>query len=159
MSKTLENENLILNGDISGEVGAACERTIAFALVVRGCTADEAVAAIRAAHRARLAGIFLLASPAFAEEATEAVRLAGKTGRMMVQAVECDFAATPDIFEVIRMLCESALDTYEAALVIDAARDGIDDERIAELCRVGRSTDDSQTPCLITRNDLESHAA
>ena len=127
------------------------ERVIAFVLALGegGDVAD----ALAEAREAEPAAVFVLAAPGRTDEALEAVRTAGRAGRkgkMLVQAIEDDPAAAEALslelgnreldglpaalLETARVLAESSLDDYGAALFIDT---------------------EQQPPRLVERSELE----
>lgn len=66
-----------------------CGRTVAFILAL-GQDAGDIGGAIACARKARVAAAYVFAKPAFAPQAVEAVRLSGKKGQTLVQAIEYD---------------------------------------------------------------------
>ena len=161
-----------------------CGRVIAFVLAL-GTEAGDIGGAILAARQARVAGVFVLARPEFAEAAVEAVRTSGRKGQTMVQAVEYDPPAggaaelelpgrlSPELLETMRVISESALDDYDAVLVADAAECSIAEGDIRGLCLAASEQPDADAvaalvdgerrlPCLVMRpflDRLEAHGS
>lgn len=155
-----------------------CGRSIAFVLAL-GHEPGDIGQAIFTARKSRVAAAYVFAKPAFAPQALEEVRLSGKKGETMVQAVELDPAAVIELtrqggdfelfsqlpyglLETMRVLAETSLDDYDNVIVLDAMQDRITPDHVYELVADAREHPDAEVvvswiqqlrrmPCVLTR--------
>ena len=159
-----------------------CGRTVAFILAL-GQDAGDIGGAIACARKARVAAAYVFAKPVFAPQAVEAVRLSGKKGQTLVQAIEYDpgvavgmtrdagnfelFSQLPyGLLETMRVVAAGSLDDYEAVVVLDAEQDRITPDHVYELMSDAREHPEAEVvvswiqwlrrmPCVVTRTFLE----
>lgn len=132
------------------EMQAACGRAITFVLALDPQAEIDVAHAIAEARAARVPAVFILACPQCTEAALDAVRTSGRKGKTLVQAVEFDVsAAVPqtrdagdfELFELsygliaaMKAIADSALDTYDSILVMDAAQVKVTADHLYEAC-------------------------
>ena len=140
--------------------------------------------AIAAARQAQMAAVYVLASASRAESAIEAVRTSGRQKRTLVQAIEYDSSAGIELtrnagdfelfnvpfalLETAHVIAESALDTYEAIVIMDAAQEKITADHLFEVCLDAQQRDVEvvaswiqwlrRPPIVVTRSFLERMA-
>lgn len=133
------------------ELRAACGRAVAFVLAFDDVAAHGVNAGVDAAAGAKTPAVFVLAAPAVSDKVAQSVYSVRRRGRNTpIQVMALDPGAVREatraaadfelfglpcgLLDTMRMLADSVLPDYEAALVLDAAMDSILPDHLYELC-------------------------